>query len=503
MDSFEQQLAKFSHATVLCIGDLMLDDFIYGEVSRISPEAPAPVIVVRREEKVIGGAGNVARGIAALGANSIFVGVMGEDEAGRLVARAFLDDHPNIETHLMVDPTRPTTRKVRFVSEHHSTHLLRADWEVARPVSTEIERSLINACAGVMPRVDAVILSDYAKGALTPRVIRAVIDAARAHSKPVIVDPKGHDYGVYRGATLITPNRKELADATRRPAVTEADIVAAAEELARIVDCEAVLVTRSEEGMTLYSRSAGSLHVSSYPVKVRDVSGAGDTVAAVLAVMLGIKADFETAVRAANAAAAVVVGKRGTASVSAAELRSRVLPPASLASEEKIIFDLAVLEDRLIEWRRQDLRIGFTNGCFDLLHPGHVKLMTAARAACDRLIVGLNSDASVRRLKGEGRPVQGQHARAEVLAALEAVDLVVIFEQDTPLDLIRCVRPTVLVKGADYRIDEVVGREVVEVDGGKVILIELVPGHSTSALVDRPRQPAQSKTTVRPTTSKR
>ena len=233
------------------------------------------------------------------------------------------------------------------------------------------------------------------------------------------------------------------------------------------------------------------------------MSGAGDTVAAVLAVMLGIKADFETAMRAANAAAAVVVGKRGTASVSAAELRSRVLPPASLASEEKIIFDWSVLDERLAEWRRQDLRIGFTNGCFDLLHPGHVKLMTAARAACDRLIVGLNSDASVRRLKGEGRPVQGQHARAEVLAALEAVDLVVIFEQDTPLDLIRCVRPTVLVKGADYRIDEVVGREVVEVDGGKVILIELVPGHSTSALVDRPRQAAQSKTTARPTASKR
>jgi D-beta-D-heptose 7-phosphate kinase / D-beta-D-heptose 1-phosphate adenosyltransferase len=500
MDSFEQQLAKFSHATVLCIGDLMLDDFIYGDVSRISPEAPAPVIVVRREEKVIGGAGNVARGIATLGANSIFVSVMGEDEAGRLVARAFLDDYPGIETHLMVDPTRPTTRKIRFVSEHHSTHLLRADWEIAQPVSAEIERSLINACTGVIPRADAVILSDYAKGVLTPRVIRAVIDAARALGKPIVVDPKGHDYSIYRGATLITPNRKELADATRLPAGTEAEIVAAAEELASIADTQAVLVTRSEEGMTLYSSKAGSIHVSSYPVKVRDVSGAGDTVAAVLAVMLAAQADFEAAVRAANAAAAVVVGKRGTATVSAAELRSRLLSPASLAAEEKIIFDWSVLDERLAEWRRQDLRVGFTNGCFDLLHPGHVKLMTAARAACDRLVVGLNSDGSVTRLKGNGRPVQAQHARAEVLAALEAVDLIVIFEQDTPLELIHRVRPSVLVKGADYQIDEVVGRELVEADGGKVLLVELAPGHSTSALVDRPR-PAQVKRAARPSST--
>jgi D-beta-D-heptose 7-phosphate kinase/D-beta-D-heptose 1-phosphate adenosyltransferase len=503
MDSFEQQLAKFSHATVLCIGDLMLDDFIYGDVSRISPEAPAPVIVVRREEKVIGGAGNVARGIAALGANSIFVGVMGEDDAGRMVARAFLEESPTIETHLMVDPARPTTRKVRFVSEHHSAHLLRADWEIAGPVSAEIERSLINACTVVMPRVDAVVLSDYAKGVLTPRVIRTVIDAARTLRKPVIVDPKGVDFSIYRGTTLITPNRKELAEATRLATGTEVEIVAAAEALAGIADCAAVLVTRSEAGMTLYRRSGGSLHVPAYPVKVRDVSGAGDTVAAVLAVMLGTEADFEGAVRAANAAAAVVVGKRGTATVSAPELRARLLPPASLASEEKVIFDWSVLEERLAEWRRQDLRIGFTNGCFDLLHPGHVKLMTAARAACDRLVVGLNSDASVTRLKGTGRPVQGQHARAEVLAALEAVDLVVIFEQDTPLELIRRVRPSVLVKGADYRIDEVVGREVVETDGGKVLLVELAPGHSTSALVDRPRQPAQAKTRTaeRPSTA--
>jgi D-beta-D-heptose 7-phosphate kinase/D-beta-D-heptose 1-phosphate adenosyltransferase len=240
--------------------------------------------------------------------------------------------------------------------------------------------------------------------------------------------------------------------------------------------------------MTLVPSGAGSSgahYVPAHDVKVRDVSGAGDTVAAVLAVMLATQADYPFAMRAANAAAAVVIGKRGTATVSAAELRSRLLPPASRATEEKIVFDWAVLDDRLGAWRRQGLRTGFTNGCFDLLHPGHVRLLTEARAACDRLVVGLNSNASVTRLKGEGRPVQDQQARAEVLAALEAVDLVVLFEQDTPLDLIARLRPMVLVKGADYRVDQVVGRELVEAGGGSVILVDLVPGHSTTGLVGR------------------
>jgi D-beta-D-heptose 7-phosphate kinase / D-beta-D-heptose 1-phosphate adenosyltransferase len=237
--------------------------------------------------------------------------------------------------------------------------------------------------------------------------------------------------------------------------------------------------------MMLLERGSAPVYVPAYPVRVRDVSGAGDTVAAALSVMLAIGADRETAMRTANAAASVVVGKRGIANVSVAELRSRILPAASLAPEAKILHDRAALEDRLDDWRRQGLRVGFTNGCFDLLHPGHVRLLTEARGACDRLVVGLNSDASVKRLKGEGRPVQGQEARAEVLAGLEAVDVVVIFEEDTPLELLQRVRPKVLVKGADYHIDQVVGRELVEANGGEVVLVDLVPGYSTTRLVKR------------------
>jgi D-beta-D-heptose 7-phosphate kinase/D-beta-D-heptose 1-phosphate adenosyltransferase len=487
MFDFEKQLSSLAQQTVLCVGDLMLDDFVYGEVSRISPEAPAPVLTVTRSELMIGGAGNVARNLVSLGARCVFVGVVGDDDAGGALTKA-LAAEPLIEAHLVVEEKRPTTRKVRFVSEHYSAHLLRADWEVAAPVDTACEDAVIGHATKAMAGAGAVVLSDYAKGALTPRVIRAVIDAATKLGKPVVVDPKGRDYSIYRGATLITPNRQELADATHRAADSDDEIVAAANKLRAAVKAKAVLVTRSEAGMTLVWEGP-PVHVPAYPVRVRDVSGAGDTVVAVLAAMLAMQVDFESAMRAANAAAAVVVGKRGTATVTAAELRARILPAASRAPEEKIVFDWSLLDERLDEWRGQGLRIGFTNGCFDLLHPGHIKVLAGARAACDRLVVGLNGDASVSRLKGKGRPVQDVHARAEILAALEAVDLVVVFEDDTPEKLIARVRPKVLVKGGDYKRADVVGREIVEAQGGEVILIDLVPGQSTSAMVERSLSP--------------
>ncbi len=490
MFDFEEALKLIAQQTVLCIGDLMLDDFVYGEVNRISPEAPTPVLAVRHSEIGIGGAGNVARNIAALGARCIFVALIGNDEAGLILSNVLgKQNGGGIVPDLVIDRTRQTTRKVRFVSEHHSTHLMRADWETAEPASAQSEAELIAYAQAALPQVGAVVLSDYAKGVLTPRVIRAVIDAARVLGKPVVVDPKGHDYTLYRGASLITPNRKELAAAVHRPVSSDAEVAAASAELAKNLGCEAVLVTRSEEGMTLHVEGAAPVHVRAYPVKVRDVSGAGDTVAAVMAVLLAMQTPFEAAMRAANAAAAVVVGKRGTATVSLAELRHRILPAASLAPEDKIVFDWSVLGERLTEWRRRGMRIGFTNGCFDLLHRGHIRLLVEARATCDVLIVGLNSDASTRRLKGQGRPLNPAEGRAEVLAALEAVDLVVVFEQDTPVELIKLVRPNVLVKGADYTREEVVGHEVVEAAGGRVVLVELMPGHSTSNIVRRAAEP--------------
>ena len=486
MFDFDTHLSDLAGQTVLCIGDLMLDEFVYGEVSRISPEAPTPVIACKRSELMVGGAGNVARNLVALGTRCIFVGVVGDDATGRALSDT-LNAEPLVEARLVVDGARQTTRKVRFVSEHFSTHLLRADWELAAPVDAASEEAIVAHALAALPHAGAVVLSDYAKGALTPRVIRAVIQAARDAGKPVIVDPKGRDYSIYHGATMITPNRQELADATHRTATTDDEIAAAAAGLRKALSAQAVLVTRSEAGMTLVHDGA-SVHVPAYPVRVRDVSGAGDTVVAIIAAMLALRADFESAMRAANAGAAVVVGKRGTATVSVAELRARILPASTLAPEEKIVFDWAMLDEHLGAWKSQGLRVGFTNGCFDLLHPGHVRLLAAARAACDRLVLGLNSDSSVRRLKGEGRPVQPVGARAEVLAALEAVDLVVVFEEDTPLKLIERVKPTVLVKGGDYTRETVVGYEIVEALGGEIILIDLVPGHSTTAMVERSRK---------------
>jgi D-beta-D-heptose 7-phosphate kinase / D-beta-D-heptose 1-phosphate adenosyltransferase len=473
--------------TVLCVGDLMLDEFVYGEVSRISPEAPASVLAVRRSETNVGGAGNVARNVTSLGARCIFVGLVGDDAAGKLL-KTELEKEKRIEPILIVDPDRPTTRKVRFVSEHFSTHMLRADWELAVPAAETVERQLIDAAIAALPRADIVLLSDYAKGVLTARVVRHIIDAARRLGKRVIVDPKNSNFAIYRGATLLTPNLKEFTEATRRRIQSDADIGDASIETLRSADAEAVLVTRSEHGMTLAHRDGSLIHVPAQSAKVRDVSGAGDTVVAVLAVALAAGSSWEDALRCATAAAAVAVSKPGTATVSLAELRRKILPHASLTAEEKIASGAADLDAHLAEWRKQGLRVGFTNGCFDILHPGHVRVLTQARAACDRLIVGLNSDASVRRLKGAERPVQEQRARAEVLAALEAVDLVVAFEEDTPINLISRIRPSVLVKGGDYTREQVVGHEIVLGYGGEVVLVDILQGHSTTSLVKRARE---------------
>jgi D-beta-D-heptose 7-phosphate kinase / D-beta-D-heptose 1-phosphate adenosyltransferase len=486
MFDFETLSQAITSKTVLCIGDLMLDEFVYGEVSRISPEAPAPVIAVQRSEINVGGAGNVARNIASLGGRCIFVGLIGEDEAGARL-KAELAKEGRIEAVLVSDSSRPTTRKVRFVSEHFSTHMLRADWELAQPATDDVEQKLIDVILPLIARADIVLLSDYAKGVLTARVIRNTIDTARKLGKRVIVDPKSANLAIYRGATILTPNRKEFAEATRSRADSDKSIADAAQDAMYLADCEAMLVTQSEHGMTLVVRGGASIHVPALPVRVRDVSGAGDTVAAMLALSLAASADWETALRMANAAAAVAVGKKGTATVTAAELRRKILPHASLAAEDKIVAAGGDLDTHLSEWRKQGLRVGFTNGCFDILHPGHVKVLTAARGACDRLIVGLNSDASVKRLKGEGRPVQDERARAEVLAALEAVDLVAIFAEDTPIELIKKIKPSVLVKGGDYTREQVVGYEVVEACGGEVVLVDILPGHSTTSLVDRAR----------------
>lgn len=487
MFDFERRLGELTRQTVLCVGDVMLDRYVYGDVARVSPEAPTVVLAARWEDLVPGGAGNVALNIAGLGARCVLVGVAGDDEAARTLRDKFAAA-TQVDVRLVRDSSRPTTAKTRFVSEHYSTHLLRADWEDGRPLDAQQEKELLAVALEALPSCGALILSDYGKGVLTPRVIEDLIAAARRAKTPVIVDPKGNDYRIYRFASLVTPNRSELSRALNREVRTAEEVAAGAAELCKRTDIEAALITRSEDGMTLAARDEEAVHIPAHPVKVRDVSGAGDTVVATVAAMLAMGADLEAATRAANAAAAVAVGKRGTAAVTFSELRSMLLPPALRAYEEKIALDPALLDERLNEWRRAGLRIGFTNGCFDLLHPGHLKVLAEARAACDRLVVGLNSDESTRRLKGPSRPIQDELARAQLLAALEAVDLVAIFAEDTPIELIRRVRPQVLVKGGDYTREQVVGREIVEATGGEVLIVEVLPDRSTTRLVERSKK---------------
>ena len=447
---------------------------------------PHPSSPSSRSETGVGGAGNVARNIAALGAHCILVGLVGEDDAGNAPLGAGLAREPLIECVLVreLDPADDTKGAVRVRALLHTHVARRLGAGDARLGChrAETDRCHSAVAAARRHRFDVRLCQGHVDG---PR--RSQPDRHGAQlGKPVIVDPKSANLAIYRGATLLKPNRREFAEATRSRADTDGDIAEAAQDVMQLADCEAVLVTQSEKGMTLVRRGAGAIHVPGHPVRVRDVSGAGDTVAAVLAVAMAAGADWEAALRMANAAAAVAVSKIGVAVVTLAELRRRILPHASLAVEEKIVTD-AELEAVLRDWRKQDLRIGFTNGCFDILHPGHVRLLTGARASCDRLIVGLNSDASVRRLKGNGRPVQNEHARSEVLAALEAVDLVVLFDEDTPIRLITQIGPNVLIKGSDYTREQVVGHEVVEAGGGEVRLIEILPGFSTTSLVDRAR----------------
>jgi D-beta-D-heptose 7-phosphate kinase/D-beta-D-heptose 1-phosphate adenosyltransferase len=476
----QKLLSAMSGARVLAVGDVMVDRFVYGDVSRVSAEAPVPILARARESVMLGAAGNVARNVAALGGQATLIGVVGEDAAAE-EARDLIAGEAGargaLTAAMISDPSRPTTTKVRFVSA--GQQLLRVDHEVVRPVEGGVEVALTKTIAEAAD-AGAILLSDYGKGAVTDAVIAACLEAARRLGAPLIVDSKARGFGRYGEAHVVKPNAAELAFATDLPTGSDAEIEAALARALELCHCRAILVTRAAKGMSLAVRGEAVRHFRRPPPEVFDTAGAGDTALAALGLALATGAGLAEAAELALLASSVVVEKSGVASVSPDELLEAELAAHREPTEAKIV-TVEGMQRAVGRWRERGLKVGFTNGCFDILHPGHVAYLTEARSWCDRLIVGLNSDASVRRAKGEGRPVNPLEARALVLAGLACVDLVTAFDEDTPAALIAAARPDLLVKGGDYEVDAIVGADLVQAWGGEVRVARFVDGHSTTA----------------------
>jgi D-beta-D-heptose 7-phosphate kinase/D-beta-D-heptose 1-phosphate adenosyltransferase len=474
----EELLSGFGGRRAVVVGDLMIDRYLWGRVDRVSPEAPVPVVRLDGKSHAVGGAGNVARNLASLGLKVQLGGVTGVDEARDQLLSDL--DSMGIDTLAVLSSDRQmTTVKTRIIAAHQQ--LIRIDEEDAAPLPYADQERLITSVAQRLAHAQVLVLSDYAKGVLTKRVCAELIRAARVARVPVLVDPKGRDFSRYRGATLITPNRAELAAATGAAADDLSELTEAAAKLRDELAIEYLVLTLSEQGMLLMGPGVRR-HIPAQAREVYDVSGAGDTVIATFAACVAADLDREDTAHLANLAAGIVVGKIGTATTSAADLIAAVKGESAVEQAAKVC-DLSEAKSMTDNWRAAGERVVFTNGCFDLLHVGHVTYLERARRLGHRLVVGINTDRSVRALKGENRPVIREGDRARVLAALASVDAVVLFDEDTPLRLIEHLRPDVLAKGADYTEDQVVGARQVRSWGGQVVLVPLIENRSTSGIV--------------------
>jgi D-beta-D-heptose 7-phosphate kinase / D-beta-D-heptose 1-phosphate adenosyltransferase len=474
----------------------MLDCYYWGDVRRISPEAPVPVVKVNAKTFSLGGAGNVAANLSGLGCPVAVVGLIGEDAAARQLKDQLAAFH--IDDLSIADSGRPTITKTRVMASKQQ--VVRLDEEDGRPLDARTADRMLNVVAGMLPSVKAVILSDYGKGLFQDTdFIQTIIQSCRKIDVPVFIDPKGSDWRRYSGAACITPNTAELELVSAARINAESDLISVARELRRRLSLDWLLVTRGPRGMALFGEEAAPMTIAAKAREVFDVSGAGDTVIATLAACVAAGLPIGEAASVANTAAGIVVGKLGTQPVRWSELE-RDLTEAWQRTPASTLWKVADEQEaaaRIIHWRQTEQRIVFTNGCFDLLHPGHVSLLHQARQLGDRLIVGLNTDASIRRLKGDQRPILPERDRAAILSALEDVDMVVFFDDDTPLHLIDCLKPDVLVKGADYRIEEVVGKAIVESYGGQVRLVEILKGHSTTAIASKLAANRSANKTIR------
>lgn len=477
------RLPDFSRCHVIVVGDVMLDVYFMGQVGRISPEAPVPVVHVTKKLSTLGGAGNTALNLAGLGCKITLVGVCGDDEAGRRLKKIMAEK--KIGDRLVALCDHPTTTKTRVIGQ--GQQLVRLDEENFLSDQKQVYETLFNHFEKKIESVNAVILSDYGKGVLNQDLCQKIIAHCKKAGLPVIIDPKGNNWRKYKGATCITPNTAELELAGGVDTAGDEDLqIAAAKELRGKTALKNLLLTRGARGMCLIDSDDRPICIPATAREVFDVSGAGDTVIATLAACVAVGLDFAAAAFVANMAAGIVVGKLGSQAIHLPELDAafkRYLSGADQSDGKNVTLDAARIQVKA--WQAGGQKVVFTNGCFDLLHPGHIHLLNQARQAGDRLVVGLNTDASIKSIKGPSRPIVSEQDRADVLAALGSVDLVILFDEDTPLNLIKSLKPDVLAKGADYTIDQVVGAEVVKAYGGQVRLIPLLKGHSTTSIVNK------------------
>lgn len=476
----ESLFSRTREIKALVIGDLMLDEYLWGKTDRISPEAPVQVVDVIREDLRLGGAGNVVNNLVSLGCTVSVCSVIGADDNGSQLRQVFSGMGVNV-AGLFEDPARRTGKKTRVMAAHQQ--IVRIDRESKDFLNPSFEELLINFLQKNARDFNVLVVSDYLKGVLTPRVLESIIALGNDAKIPVVVDPKGSDYSKYRGATVLTPNKKEAEQASGIVIIDESSLNQAAAWLLEGLDLAALLITRSEAGMSLFRAALDPLHIPTVAREVYDVTGAGDTVLAVLSLGLAAGLSFDEAARLANIAAGLVVGKLGTSTLKPAEILDE-LGREHRDSDNKIK-NIDVLAGIIAAEKARGKKIVFTNGCFDLLHVGHVKYLQKARSFGDFLVLGLNSDASIKRLKGENRPLIAEEERAHILAALDCIDYVVVFDEDTPLNLIETLKPSILVKGGDYTLDGVVGKAAVEADGGRVELVQFVDGKSTTNIINR------------------
>ena len=481
--SFIDQIEQFERSSIIVVGDVMLDVFVYGEAERISPEAPIPVLRVVREARMLGGAGNVARNITALGAHCTLVSLIGKDPTAEAI-RALLAAESRLDARFITEPERITTLKTRYIAT--SQQLLRADREETAAALEASRNELQAAVEAALCHHQLLILSDYAKGTLSPELIRTLITAAKAKGVAVCIDPKQWDIALYANADLISPNEKEMQLLNHGPFANEETMVKTASGWCRDYEIGHVLITRGSKGVMLVNAEGLQVEIGAEAREVFDVSGAGDTAMATLAVALGSGATIEEAAYLANAAAGIAVGRMGTAVVHRTDLKTAVHKTHLTTGSDKILAREAA-KAQVEAWQAKGLKVGFTNGCFDLVHAGHITSISSAKSYCDRLVLAINSDASVRKLKGEARPVHTEMDRAMLLAALQDVDMVVIFREDTPEVLLELLRPDVLMKGADYQKEQIVGWQFVESYGGWVVRIPLVEGYSSTNTISRIR----------------